>query len=86
MKIGILGSGDVAKSLGAGLRRKGHDVMLGTSNTARLAGWVAGSGGVRSGSFADAAAFGELAILAVKGSAAVAAVKAAGRKRLPGSP
>ena len=86
MKIGILGSGDVAKSLGAGLRRKGHDVMLGTSNTAKLAGWVAGSGGVRSGSFADAARFGELAILAVKGTAAVAAVKAADPQALAGKP
>lgn len=86
MKIGILGSGDVAKSLGAGLRRKGHDVMLGTSNTAKLAGWVAGSGGVRSGSFSDAARFGELAILAVKGTAAVAAVKAADPQALAGKP
>ena len=86
MKIGILGSGDVAKSLGAGLRRKGHDVMLGTSNTAKLAGWMAGSGGVRSGSFADAARFGELAILAVKGAAAGAAVKAADPQALAGKP
>ena len=86
MKIGILGSGDVAKSLGAGLRRKGHDVMLGTSNTAKLAGWVAGSGGVRSGSFADAARFGELAILAVKGTAAVVAVKVADPQALAGKP
>ena len=86
MKIGILGSGDVAKSLGAGLRRKGHDVMLGTSNPTKLAAWVAGSGGVRTGSFADAAAFGELAVLAVKGTAAVAAVKAAGAQALAGKP
>jgi predicted dinucleotide-binding enzyme len=84
MKIGILGSGDVAKSLGAGLRRKGHEVMLGASDIARLAAWTAGSGGVRSGSFADAAAFGELAILAVKGSAAVAAIRAAGAQALAG--
>lgn len=81
MKIGILGSGDVAKSLGAGLRRKGHEVLLGTSDPAKLAAWAAGSGGVRTGSFAEAAAFGELAILAVKGSAAVAALKTAGAQQ-----
>ena len=52
----------------------------------KLAGWVAGSGGVRSGSFADAARFGELAILAVKGTAAVAAVKAADPQALAGKP
>lgn len=86
MKIGILGSGDVAKSLGAGLHRKGHDVMLGTSHPAKLAGWLADSGGVHSGSFADAAQFGELAILAVKGTAAVAAVKATGVQALAGKP
>lgn len=86
MKIAILGSGDVAKSLGTGLRRKGHDVMLGTSDPARLAGWIAGSGGVHAGSFTKAAEFGELAILAVKGSAALAVVKAAGPQALAGKP
>ncbi len=84
MKIGILGSGDVARSRGAGLRRQGHDVMLGTSDTAKLAAWLAGSGGVRSGSFAEAAAFADLAILAVKGTAALAAVKSAGPQALAG--
>lgn len=84
MKIAILGSGDVARSLGAGLRRKGHDVMLGTSNPAKLAGWTGSAAGVRSGSFAEAAAFGELAILAVKGHAAVAVIKAAGPAALAG--
>jgi len=84
MKIAILGSGVVAKSLGAGLQRKGHAVMLGTSDPAKLAGWLAGSGGVRAGSFAETAAYGELAILAVKGSAAVSVVKAAGAQALAG--
>ena len=65
MKIAILGSGDVARSLGAGLRRKGHDVMLGTSNPAKLAGWTGSAAGVRSGSFAEAAAFGEVVMVSV---------------------
>jgi len=84
MKIGILGSGVVAQALGAGLRRKGHDVMLGTSNAAKLAEWLAKSGGVVAGSMADAAAFGELVVLAVKGTAAIAAVRSAGAKVLAG--
>ena len=84
MKITILGSGTVAKTLGAGLRRKGHEVMLGSSDPAKLADWAASSGGVRTGSFADAAAFGTLAILAVKGSAAVAVVQTAGPAALAG--
>jgi hypothetical protein len=84
MKIGILGSGVVAKTLGAGLQRKGHAVMLGTSDPAKLATWVAGAGGVRVASFAEAAAFADLAILAVKGSASVAVVNAAGAQALAG--
>ena len=74
MKIGILGSGDVAQKLCAGLARKGHAVMLGTSQPGKLAAWHAQHAGTAVGSMAEAAAFGELAILAVKGSAAIAAL------------
>ena len=84
MKIAILGSGDVARSLGAGLQRKGHATMLGTSDPAKLTDWAAGVPGARVGSFADAAAFGELVILAVKGSAALEAVQRAGAGTLAG--
>ena len=84
MKIGILGSGVVAQSLGAGLRGKGHAVMLGTSDPGKLGAWAAGSGGVRVGSFAEAAAFAELAILAVKGTAALDGIKASGPAALAG--
>jgi predicted dinucleotide-binding enzyme len=84
MKIGIIGSGVVAQTLGKGLRGKGHDVLLGTSAPAKLADWAAGSGGAKVGSMAEAAAFGELIILAVKGTAAAAAVKAAGVDKLAG--
>ena len=41
MKIGVLGSGDVAKALGAGFLKHGHEVMLGTRNASKLAGWAA---------------------------------------------
>jgi predicted dinucleotide-binding enzyme len=58
--------------------------MLGTSNAAKLADWLAKSGGVVAGSMADAAAFGDLVILAVKGTAAIAAVRSAGEKALAG--
>jgi hypothetical protein len=37
MNIGILGSGDVAKALGAGFLKHGHAVMLGTRNAEKLA-------------------------------------------------
>jgi predicted dinucleotide-binding enzyme len=84
MKIGILGSGDVAKALGAGFLRHGHQVLLGTGSPAKLADWAAQNPGAQVGSFADAAGFAELAVVAVKGSAAAAALRSAGPQRLAG--
>ena len=40
MKIGIIGSGEVAKTLGAGFLKHGHDVMLGTREPGKLADWT----------------------------------------------
>ncbi len=40
MKVGILGSGDVAKALGNGFLQHGHDVMPGTRDPAKLADWT----------------------------------------------
>lgn len=36
MKIGVLGSGAVAKALAAGFRKYGHDVMPGTRTAVML--------------------------------------------------
>ncbi|MEO8121382.1 MAG: NAD(P)-binding domain-containing protein [Rhodoferax sp.] len=84
MKIAIIGSGDVAQALGAGFLKKGHQVLLGTSTPAKLSDWKAANSAAQVGSFADAAAFGELVVLAVKGLAAVSAVKAAGAQAMAG--
>lgn len=84
MKIGILGSGDVAKALGGGFLKHGHDVMLGTRAPAKLADWVKQNPKARIGGFADAARFAELGVLAVKGTAAVDALRAAGAANLAG--
>ena len=77
MRVGILGSGVVAKVLGAGFIRHGHEVMLGTREAGKLADWSRDAAG-RVGSFADAATFGELIVLAVKGSAADDVLRLAG--------
>ena len=84
MKIGVLGSGDVAKSLGRGFLAHGHEPMLGTRDRAKLEGWVAQNSGAAVGSVADAARFGELLVLAVKGSVAADALRAAGISNLTG--
>ncbi len=84
MKVGVLGSGDVAKVLAAGFVKHGHDTMLGTRDVDKLAGWRAQNSSARVGGFAEAAAFGELVVLAVKGSAAASALRFAGAANLAG--
>lgn len=68
MKIGIIGSGEVAQSLGAGLAAAGHDVMLGTRTPDKkeMNAWkkkVKKHGSV--GNTTEAANFGEIIILAI---------------------
>jgi len=86
MKAGILGSGDVAKSLAGGFLKHGHEVMLGTRDTGKLAAFVGQNRAAQTGSFADAAKFGEIVVLAVKGTVALDVVKAAGAANLAGKP
>lgn len=86
MKIGIIGSGEVAQTLGAGFLKHGHDVVMGTRDPAKLGAWLKKNPTARVGSFADAAKFAELAVLAVKGSVVADAVRAAGATNLNGKP
>lgn len=83
--VGIIGSGDVAKALGLGFAKKGWKVKLGTREPAKLADWKAKAGAAASvGTFAEAAASANLLVLAVKGAAAEAAVRALGAAALKG--
>ena len=84
MKVGILGSGDVAKALAIGFLKHGHDVLMGTRSPAKLADWAKQNPRGRIGSFAEAAQFADLAVLAVKGSVAADALRAAGTVNLGG--
>ena len=85
MKVGVLGSGDVAKVLATGFLKHGHDVMLGTRSAAKLSDWQTQNPTGRVGSFDDAAKFADLVVLAVKGTAAAEALRAAGGANLIGS-
>lgn len=84
MKIGILGSGVVAQTLGAGLLKHGYDVMAGTRDQTKLVEWATAHPKAFLGSFRDAATFGEAVVLAVKGTAAAAALREAGSENLLG--
>ena len=86
MRVGILGSGEVARTLGAGFLAHGHDVTLGTRDPSKLEDWAAENPSGSVGSFADAAAFGEVIVLAVKGGVARDVLGLAGAESLAGKP
>jgi len=86
MKIGVLGSGGVAKTLADGFLKHGHEVMVGTRDPAKLAEWAAQSTSGRVGSFAESAQFAEVVVLAVKGTVAVDALRLATPANLAGKP
>lgn len=84
MKIGVLGSGDVAKTLAAGFLKHGHQVMVGSRTPAKLAEWKHTNRAGEAGTFGDAAGFGDVVVLAVKGTVAAEALRLAGAERLAG--
>jgi 8-hydroxy-5-deazaflavin:NADPH oxidoreductase len=86
MNVGLLGSGDVAKALAAGFLKHGHNVAMGTRDPARLADWLAQQRGAGASSFTEAAHFGEVVVLAVKGTVALEALRAAAAASLAGKP
>ena len=80
MKIGIIGSGDVGRVLGAGFIKEGYEVMMGTRdiNKETVVNWLANNPNSQVGSFADAAIFGELIVLATAGDITEAVIESAG--------
>jgi hypothetical protein len=84
-KIGVLGSGAVGKVLADGFLKHGYEVMLGSREPAKLAAWQAAAGSRAStGTFADAARFGDVVVVAVKGTAAEEVVRLIGPGTLSG--
>jgi hypothetical protein len=74
-KVGVLGSGQVGQVLADGFGKHGYAVMRGSRDPSKLASWKTGAGpNASTGTFAEAAAFGEIVVLAVKGTAAEEAV------------
>lgn len=84
-KFAVLGSGVVGKTLADGLLKFGYEVKRGSRDVGKLAEWKAGAGDRASvGTFAEAAAWGDTIVLAVKGGAAESAVALAGLANLAG--
>jgi predicted dinucleotide-binding enzyme len=85
MKVGILGSGEVGKTLAAGFIKHGYEVMAGSREPGKLTAWKTDiSDKLQTGSFAETARFGEIIVLAVKGTVAKEALKLAGLENLAG--
>ena len=80
MKVGIIGSGEVGQVLANAFISEGNEAMIGTRNTSKeeVVKWKKENPKGQVGSFAEAAKFGELLILATKGSKIEDAIKQAG--------
>jgi predicted dinucleotide-binding enzyme len=79
MKIGIIGSGNVAQTLARGFVAQGHTVALGTREPAKLEAWQKDQAPqVKLGSTREVAAAADVVLLAVKGTAATAVVEQLG--------
>ncbi len=87
MRIGILGTGVVGKTLGTKLAKLGHHVHMGSraAGGATAKAWAREAGGKSlEGTFADAAAHGEMVFNCTSGMASLEALKAAGANNLQG--
>jgi predicted dinucleotide-binding enzyme len=87
MKIGILGTGEVGQALGRGFVTLGHEVEMGSRSAANedVLAWVEEMGARASaGTFAEAASFGEIVVLATLGVANEAVLASAGPEKLRG--
>ncbi|WP_339738871.1 NAD(P)-binding domain-containing protein [uncultured Sunxiuqinia sp.] len=82
-QVGILGSGSVGRALANGFLKQGYEVKIGTRDKLWVAHWLSEAGEKASvGTFEEAAHFGDLVVLAVKGSAAEFVLDLAGAANL----
>ena len=84
-KIGVIGSGVVGQTLASGFVKHGFETMIGSRDAGKLKEWAAKAGSLaKAGTVQEAARFGEIVVLAVKGTAAEDVVRLAGPDTLAG--
>ncbi len=87
MKIGILGTGDVGRTLGNGFIALGHEVKMGSrdAHNEKAVAWASTSGiNASTGTFADAVKFGDVIVLALPWAGAENAIQLAGAENFAG--
>jgi hypothetical protein len=87
MRFAVLGSGQVGRSLGAGLVRHGHDVVMGSRDpdSEQVRTWLAATGDRASAaSYAEAAQQGEVGVLVTAWGGTETALTLAGANNLAG--
>jgi predicted dinucleotide-binding enzyme len=86
MKVGVLGSGVVGQTLAAGFLKHSHQVFVGTRepNAEDVTSWSRKNPGVKTGTFAEAAQFGELLVISVLSRVVEDVIKLAGPQNFRG--
>lgn len=87
MRIGVLGTGTVGRTIATKLVELGHEVTMGSrsAESESLGEWLGEVGGdARGGTFAEAAFAAELAFNCTAGTASLEALNAAGAENLAG--
>ena len=85
MRVGIIGSGQVARALGTAFATLGHEVKLGTREPDKLKEWVAKTGAkAATGTNEEVARFGEIVLVATAWSGTENALQLAGPKNVAG--
>ena len=96
MKIGVLGTGVVGQTIAEKLNQLNHEVMIGTRDVKNLLSksepdrfgrpsfseWNKKNNNIKPGTFAEAAAFGELIVNATNGMGTMPALESAGTQNL----
>jgi 8-hydroxy-5-deazaflavin:NADPH oxidoreductase len=97
MRIAVLGTGVVGRTIAAGLTSLGHEVMVGTRDPSvtrkrtepdrfgtAIATWLSEHPDIGLGTFAEAASHGQLVVNATSGLASIPALTSAGTPHLAG--
>lgn len=82
-KVGVIGSAIVGQTLAQGFKKHGYEVRIASRTPAKLADFSSASG-IAAETFENVAAWADIVVLAVKGTAAEDAVRTAGEGHLRG--